>query len=77
MTASRHCAGNGASMAAIRGGKVVDTSMGLTPLEGLCMGTRCGDVDPAVLVWLGTHLVSSPQVLVTPDRLSRHAGLNH
>ena len=51
-------AGNGASMAAIRAGKVVDTSMGLTPLEGLMMGTRCGDIDPAVVVYLANHLVS-------------------
>lgn len=41
--------GNGASVAAVDGGKCVDTSMGLTPLEGLMMGTRSGDVDPAVL----------------------------
>ena len=40
--------GNGASAAAIRGGASIDTSMGMTPLEGLVMGTRCGDVDPAV-----------------------------
>lgn len=42
--------GNGASMAAVLGGKCIDTSMGLTPLEGLVMGTRSGDIDPA-LVW--------------------------
>ena len=41
--------GNGASMAAVDGGKVMDTSMGLTPLEGLVMGTRCGDLDPAIV----------------------------
>ena len=41
--------GNGASIAAVDGGKVVDTSMGLTPLEGLIMGTRCGDIDPAII----------------------------
>lgn len=40
--------GNGASAAAIAGGNSVDTSMGLTPLEGLIMGTRCGDIDPAI-----------------------------
>ena len=40
--------GNGASAAAVRGGRSVDTSMGLTPLEGLVMGTRCGDIDPAL-----------------------------
>ncbi|MTI61085.1 MAG: acetate kinase [Firmicutes bacterium] len=41
--------GNGASIAAIDGGKSIDTSMGLTPLEGLMMGTRCGDIDPAII----------------------------
>jgi acetate kinase len=40
--------GNGASAAAVEGGRSVDTSMGLTPLEGLVMGTRSGDVDPAL-----------------------------
>ncbi|MFD9001036.1 acetate kinase [Streptomyces sp. NPDC059582] len=44
--------GNGASAAAVRGGKCVDTSMGLTPLEGLVMGTRSGDMDPAVIFHL-------------------------
>jgi len=44
--------GNGASMAAIRDGKSVDTSMGFTPLEGLVMGTRCGDMDPAILQYM-------------------------
>ncbi|WP_033915920.1 acetate kinase [Campylobacter sputorum] len=44
--------GNGASASAIKGGKCFDTSMGLTPLEGLIMGTRCGDIDPAVLTYL-------------------------
>ncbi len=44
--------GNGASMAAIAGGKCIDTSMGLTPVEGLMMGTRSGDVDPGALTFL-------------------------
>src|SRR5512139_2038642 len=44
--------GNGASAAAIRQGRSVDTSMGMTPLEGLVMGTRCGDLDPAVPFYL-------------------------
>jgi acetate kinase len=44
--------GNGASVAAISRGKSVDTSMGLTPLEGLIMGTRCGDIDPAIHFYL-------------------------
>ncbi|MBT2554682.1 acetate kinase [Arthrobacter sp. ISL-5] len=44
--------GNGASVTAIRGGRSVDTSMGFTPLEGLVMGTRSGDLDPSILVFL-------------------------
>jgi len=44
--------GNGASVAAIDGGKSVDTSMGFTPLEGLIMGTRCGDIDPAIIPFI-------------------------
>ena len=44
--------GNGASVAAVDGGKVVDTSMGLTPLEGLVMGTRSGDIDPAIMEFI-------------------------
>ncbi len=48
--------GNGASATAIRNGRSVDTSMGLTPLEGLVMGTRSGDMDPAVPFFLSRHL---------------------
>ncbi len=44
--------GNGCSMAAVSGGKSVDTSMGLTPLEGLLMGTRSGDIDPAAVLYI-------------------------
>lgn len=44
--------GNGASVSAVKNGKCVDTSMGLTPLEGLIMGTRSGDIDPAVVEYL-------------------------
>ena len=44
--------GNGSSLCAVNGGKVLDTSMGLTPLMGLVMGTRCGDMDPAVVPFL-------------------------
>lgn len=44
--------GNGASMAAVRNGNVVDTTMGFTPLEGLVMGTRSGDIDPAIVFFL-------------------------
>lgn len=44
--------GNGASLCALRDGKSVDTTMGLTPLDGLMMGTRCGSIDPGVLLYL-------------------------
>ncbi|MDT8901233.1 acetate/propionate family kinase [Anaeroselena agilis] len=44
--------GNGASIAAVKHGKSVDTSMGFTPLEGLVMGTRCGEIDPAIITYL-------------------------
>ena len=44
--------GNGASVSAVKNGKSVDTSMGLTPLEGLVMGTRSGDIDPAIIEYL-------------------------
>ncbi|NLO43374.1 MAG: acetate kinase [Candidatus Cloacimonetes bacterium] len=48
--------GNGASISAIDGGKSIDTSMGLTPLEGLMMGTRCGDLDPAIPIHMQQRL---------------------
>jgi len=48
--------GNGASATAIKAGKSIDTSMGLTPLEGLMMGTRCGDIDPAIIPFLSHNL---------------------
>ena len=44
--------GNGSSIAAVKNGKVIDTSMGLTPLDGLPMGTRCGGIDPSVVLFL-------------------------
>ncbi|WP_104060408.1 acetate kinase [Arthrobacter sp. 4R501] len=64
--------GNGASVTAIRRGQSVDTSMGFTPLEGLVMGTRSGDLDPSILVFLG-------RIGWTPDdidaMLNRESGL--
>ncbi len=48
--------GNGSSIAAIKGGKSIDTSMGFTPLEGVPMGTRCGDIDPAMVTYLMENL---------------------
>jgi acetate kinase len=44
--------GNGASISAVKGGKCFDTSMGVTPLEGIMMGTRCGNIDPAIIPFL-------------------------
>ncbi len=55
--------GNGASVAAVRQGRCVDTSMGMTPLEGLIMGTRCGDIDPAL------HFYLLREAGLTPDEL--------
>jgi len=52
--------GNGASVAAVDGGKVIDTSMGFTPLQGLVMGTRCGDIDPAVVFYIMEKLNMGP-----------------
>ncbi|GAA1852747.1 acetate kinase [Microbacterium koreense] len=65
--------GNGASVAAIEGGRSVDTSMGLTPLEGLVMGTRSGDVDPAVLFHLSRRAGMSTDDLDT--LLNKRSGL--
>ncbi|MGG5170795.1 acetate kinase [Pseudarthrobacter sp. J1738] len=64
--------GNGASVTAIQGGKSVDTSMGFTPLEGLVMGTRSGDLDPSILVFLG-RAGWSPEDIDTA--LNRESGL--
>lgn len=57
--------GNGASLAAIKYGKVVDTSMGLTPLDGLVMGTRSGRIDPAVVQYISNHEGKSADEIVT------------
>jgi len=65
--------GNGASAAAIAGGRSVDTSMGMTPLEGLVMGTRSGDIDPAVPLYLQrTAGMTADQV---DELLNRRSGL--
>ena len=65
--------GNGSSIAAVRHGKSVDTSMGMTPLEGLIMGTRCGDLDPAIIFYLMKQLQLSAQEV---DRLlNKESGL--
>lgn len=65
--------GNGASMCAVKEGKCFDTSMGLTPLEGLVMGTRCGDVDPALLCYVMKKTGMSIQEMDTA--LNKKSGL--
>jgi acetate kinase len=65
--------GNGSSVDAIHGGKAVRTSMGFTPLAGLVMGTRCGDIDPAVIPFLINHLHLSAQEL--DDLMNKQSGL--
>lgn len=65
--------GNGCSMAAVVGGKVIDTSMGMTPAEGLVMGTRGGDVDPAILVFLAKELHAKADEI--DDIINKKSGL--
>jgi acetate kinase len=65
--------GNGASASAIVGGRPVDTSMGLTPLEGLVMGTRSGDIDPSIIGYL--HREAKMSVDDVESMLNHHAGL--
>jgi len=65
--------GNGASVCAVENGKSIDTSMGFTPLEGLVMGTRCGDLDPAIVLYMQRELGMS---IVEVDReLNKNSGL--
>lgn len=65
--------GNGCSVTAFSGGKSIDTSMGFTPLEGLVMGTRCGDLDPAVPLYLIKDLGMSPEEV--DNMLNTESGL--
>ena len=73
--------GNGCSMAAIQGGRSVDTSMGMTPLEGLVMGTRCGDLDPAIVNVISTKeglsLAQTEALLNTQSGLLGLSGLTN
>ena len=65
--------GNGASVSAIKRGKCIDTSMGFTPLEGLVMGTRCGDIDPAIV-----HYIKQKENITTAeanDILNKKSGV--
>jgi acetate kinase len=65
--------GNGASLAAIEGGRSIDTSMGFTPLEGLVMGTRCGDLDPSLVLYLMHKEQINDHQATT--MLNKHSGL--
>jgi len=65
--------GNGASASAIAGGRPVDTSMGLTPLEGLVMGTRSGDIDPSIVAYL--HREAKMSVDDIESMLNQHSGM--
>jgi acetate kinase len=65
--------GNGASVCAIRNGSSVDTSMGLTPLEGLVMGTRCGDIDPAIINYLVNVKKMSSDIIY--ELLNKQSGM--
>ncbi len=61
--------GSGASLAAVQGGRSVDTTMGFTPLEGLVMGTRSGTVDPGMILWLQRHAgIGEPELTEALDR---------
>jgi len=64
--------GNGCSMTAVAGGAAVDHSMGMTPLEGLVMGTRCGDIDPAVVMYMLSRGLSARDI---DDILNKQSGL--
>ena len=65
--------GNGASVAAIKDGKVVDTSMGLTPLAGVMMGSRSGDIDPSAVTYIMEKLNLKPQEMA--DYLNKKSGV--
>ncbi len=65
--------GNGASVAAIKDGKVIDTSMGLTPLAGVMMGSRCGDIDPSAVTYLMQKTGMQPQEMA--DFLNKQSGV--
>ncbi len=65
--------GNGASAAAVRGGRSIDTSLGMTPLEGLVMGTRCGDIDPSIPFYLMRQTKMKPEDV--ESLLNRESGL--
>ncbi|HRR35104.1 MAG TPA: acetate kinase [Kiritimatiellia bacterium] len=68
--------GNGSSIAAVKDGKVLDTTMGLTPLPGLIMGTRCGDIDPAIIFFLARKGHSIDEIDSILNKQSGLKGIN-
>lgn len=68
--------GNGCSIAAVKDGRSVDTSMGLTPLEGLVMGTRCGDIDPAIIFYLADKKMTFDEINQLLNKKSGLLGLS-
>lgn len=69
--------GNGASISAVKNGESIDTSMGLTPLEGLFMGTRCGDIDPAIIEFIAhKENLSIDEIMETLNKKSGMLGLS-
>jgi len=66
--------GNGSSLAAVKNGHSIDTSMGFTPVEGLVMGTRCGDIDPAIIL----HVMGQEELTLAQANtlLNKHSGLS-
>lgn len=64
--------GNGSSISAVQNGKILDTSMGMTPLAGVLMGTRCGDIDPAAVIFLAKQGYTPDQI---NDMMNRQGGI--
>ena len=65
--------GNGGSISAVKNGKCIDTSMGLTPLQGIMMGTRCGDIDPAAVLFVKNKRGLSDKEM--DDRMNKKSGI--
>ncbi|MGL5662280.1 MAG: acetate/propionate family kinase, partial [Cetobacterium sp.] len=65
--------GNGGSISAVKNGKCIDTTMGLTPLQGIMMGTRCGDIDPAAVLFIKNKRGLSDKEM--DDRMNKQSGI--
>jgi acetate kinase len=67
--------GNGSSITAVQNGKVIDTSMGFTPLQGVVMGTRCGDIDPAIIAYILEQYPEYKDAKMLNDLMNKKSGL--